>query len=220
MNPKGRYQTILNYYESIPKGDGPFPTVIQMVHAMGIDDSSKKICDDLADAGYYAVAPDPYLNGAYGFQTRSDDMIFDGLNLMIKTLASNQIVDMDRLGVIGFCMGGRHAYLANVYHDIFKATIPFYGFPHRGSTEQSIPQNRINDFKGPVLSIFGELDAGIPMDVVKAYQEASEKNGKHNSIIYKGAGHGFLNHNSRNHHIEATADAWEKTIAFLDKHLR
>ena len=63
MNNKGNYKQIQNYYDSKPEGEGPFRTVILMVHAPGIDDSSKKICDDLAMAGFYAVAPDPYLNG-------------------------------------------------------------------------------------------------------------------------------------------------------------
>ena len=59
------------------------------------------------------------------------------------------------------------------------------------------------------------------MDAVKAYQDASEKEGSiHSSMVYDGAGHGFLNHTSNNHHPEATADAWPKTIAFFDKHLK
>ncbi|MCY3411136.1 MAG: dienelactone hydrolase family protein [Candidatus Heimdallarchaeota archaeon] len=221
MGPKGKYQTILHYYETIPEGDGPFPTIVLMVHAHGIDDSSKKVCEDLAAAGYYTVAPDPYLNGSYNFQTRTDDIIFKGLDLMLATLEKNPLADMNRLGIIGFCMGGRHAYLANVYHDVFKTVVPYYGFPHRGATPESTPKNRIADFSGPVFSIFGELDQGIPMDVVKAYQAATEgESSIHSSVVYEGAGHGFLNHTSRNHHAEATADAWKKTIDFFDKHLK
>ncbi|NDB56462.1 hypothetical protein EB169_11645, partial [archaeon] len=98
MNNKGNYKQILNYYESKPEGDGPFRTVILLVHAPGIDDSSKKICDDLALAGFYAVAPDPYLNGVYDFKSKSDDIIFDGLKLMLAVLRKNSIVDMSRLG--------------------------------------------------------------------------------------------------------------------------
>lgn len=217
MNNKGNYKQILNYYESKPKGKGPFRTVILLVHAPGIDDSSKKICDDLALAGFYAVAPDPYLNGVYDFKSKSDDIIFDGLKLMLAVLRKNSIVDMSRLGIIGFCMGGRHTYLANVYHDIFKAAVPYYGFPQVGGTSDSIPQNRVEEFNAPVLSIFGTEDTGIPMEFVQKYKEVSEINGKHKSIIYEGAAHGFLNHNSRNHHPQAAEDAWNKTIEFFNE---
>lgn len=103
-----------------------------MVHAHGIDDSSKKVCDDLATAGFYVVAPDPYSNGSYNFQTRSDEIIFGGLNLLLAVLKTIRYADMERLGVIGFCMGGRHAYLANVHYDNFKAVVSHNGFPHRG----------------------------------------------------------------------------------------
>jgi len=217
----GKYNIIVNSYESRPSGAGPFPAVILFMHAHGLDDSSKKVCDDLAAAGYIAVGADGYLNGTYSFQTRSDEAIFKAADLLLHTLKSREDVISDKIGLIGFCMGGRHAYLYNANRDDMSAVVSYYGFPHRGDSENTTPQNRIQDFTAPVLSIFAAEDRGIPMDAVKAYQTASEgEESPHQSIVYDGVGHGFLNINSRNSNENASKDAWEKTIEFFDKYLK
>ncbi|MDH5645726.1 MAG: dienelactone hydrolase family protein [Candidatus Heimdallarchaeota archaeon] len=217
---KGKFQQLLNIYENKPKGNGPFPTIVLFMHAYGFDDPMKKVVDDLADNGYYALGVDSYLNGTFSFQNREEDSIFKSFDLLVMWLKNNEFVDMNKLGCIGFCMGGRHVYLANVFTDIFKACVSYYGFPHRGATEDVTPQNRIGDFTAPVFSIFGSEDKGIPMENVKEYQEASEKDLPHSSIVYEGAGHGFLNPYSPNHHKEAAEDAWKKTVEHFNKYLK
>ena len=222
MSESIQYETrsILPLYEAIPSGTGPFPTIVHFMHAPGIDDSTKKVCNDLAKEGYYVVAMDSYLNGKYNFQNRSDKLIFDTYDVTLLWLENNPIADMNRLGVIGFCMGGRHGYLANANYDNLKAVVSYYGFPHRGADDKSTPQNLINNFTAPVLSIFGSEDRGIPMDAVDDYKSASSiANSAHISIIYEGAGHGFLNHTSRNHHPEATEKAWNETLRFYKQYL-
>lgn len=216
---KGKHTQILDVYESKPEGDGPFPTVVLFMHVFGVDDPMKKVCDDLAEAGFYALGYDGYLNGSYGGQNRSEDAIFHSFHTLLHWMERNPLVDMTKLGAIGFCMGGRHAYLANAYTDVFKAVVAYYGFPHRGDNENNTPQNRIADFTGAVLSIFGELDKGIPQDAVQAYQAASETSGKHSSIVYNGVGHGFLNPYSANHNKEVSEQAWGKTIEHFKKYL-
>jgi len=218
--PSSEMRTILPLYESIPEGDGPFPTVILWMHAPGMDDFSKKVLDDLAMAGYYAVGMDSYLNGKYNFQNRSDDLMFATYDVTTLWLKQQPLADMERLGAIGFCMGGRHAYLTNAYYDHLKAVVSFYGFPHRGD-EGSTPQNMIERFTAPHLSIFGSEDKGIPMEAVNAYKEESSKQDlDHRTIVYEGAGHGFLNFNSRNHSPEASEEAWSETIEFFDLYLK
>jgi len=117
-------------------------------------------------------------------------------------------------------MGGRHAFLADANYDNLKAVVSYYGFPHRGSDEASTPQNLIGTFTAPVLSIFGSEDRGIPMEAVNKYRKVSEESSdQHRTIVYDGAGHGFLNHNSRNHDVEASEQAWKETLEFYAKHL-
>jgi carboxymethylenebutenolidase len=217
----GKYNIIVNSYESYPDGNGPFPAIVLFMHAYGLDDFSKKVCDDLAKAGYIAVAADGYLNGIYTFQTRSDDAIFGAADLLIHTLKKREDVDSDRIGVIGFCMGGRHAYLFNANRDDLKAIVAYYGFPQRGDNEENTPQKRIQDFIAPVLSIFGSEDQGIPMEAVNEYIKETEGGSSlHKSVVYDGAAHGFLSSTSRNYHEEAAKDAWRKTVEFFDKYLK
>jgi len=190
------------------------------MHAHGVDDSMEKVCKDLAEAGYYAVAMDSYLNQKYWFRTRTDDLIFSTYDVTLQWLEANEFADMNRLGSLGFCMGGRHSYLANAYYDNLKAAVSFYGFPHRGDDEDTTPQNLIEDFSAPSLSIFGGQDRGIPAEAVDNYRKASEKMDlEHRTIVYEDAGHGFLNHNSANHNKEAAEAAWSETLAFYEKYI-
>lgn len=219
--PQFETRSILPLYESIPEGDGPFPTIIHFMHAHGIDDSTKKICNDLAAEGYYTVAMDSYLNGKYSFKSRNDKLMFDTYDVTYHWLKQNPIADLNRVGLIGFCMGGRHSYLANAIYDHHKAVVSYYGFPHRGGDDESTPQNRIDDFTAPVLSIFGSEDQGIPLDAVENYREKTTYSDlDHKSIVYEGSGHGFLNHNSRNFDPEASKKAWSETIEFFNLHLQ
>lgn len=208
-------------YIARPQGDGPFPTVFLFMHAHGVDKSQQKVCDDLAQAGYLVIGGDAYQEGKFNFQTQTDELIFDTFDYVYNYGKSLPEVDTSRLGLIGFCMGGRHSYLANVKYPDFKAVVSYYGFPHRGATPEMTPQNLIEQFHGPVLSIFGAKDQGIPPDVVQTYQQASEGESKpHRSVIYPNAGHGFLNPDSANHDAEASLSAWTETLKHFDEHLK
>ncbi len=206
-------------YVSKPEGAGPFPTIFLFMHAHGVDSSQQKVCDDLAAAGYAAIAGDAYQEGKFNFQTQTDELIFDTFDFVYNWGKSQKFVDTSRMGLIGFCMGGRHSYLANVKYPDFKAVVSYYGFPHRGKTPESTPMNLIEKFHAPVLSIFGELDQGIPVEVVEEYRSKSEKHG-HQTILYEGVGHGFLNPDSRNHLPDVSAKAWKETLKHFNTHIK
>jgi len=219
----GNFVTIrdnLPVYISKPelKDNEKYPVVLLFMHLHGVDNSQQKICDDLAKAGYVAVAGDAYQNGLFGPETRSDEMIFEVFDEVLTYTKNMTEVDTNRLGVIGICMGGRHAYLANINYSEFKAAVAFYGFPHRGSSPEDTPQQLIDKFNSPVLSIFGELDKGIPMEDVNRYIKATEHLG-HPTFVYPGAGHGFLNPDSNNHDADASKKAWKETLDHFKKHL-
>ncbi len=217
---KGKFSQILNVYENKPEGNGPFPTVINFMHAGAIDDPMKRVCDDLAAEGFYAVCADAYLNGAYDFQSKTDTVILRAFNILLDWLKVNPFVDQSKLGLIGFCMGGRYVYLSNAKLDIFKSAVSYYGFPHRGSDETDTPQHLISQFTAPTLSLFGSKDGGISEEAVNAYKEASEKDGQpHKTYYYEGAEHGFLDPNSPRHHEEAAKAAWESTLEHFKKYM-
>lgn len=217
---KIREDPVLPLYVAKPEGDGPFPTVILFMHAHGIDASQQLVLDTLAKNGYLGIGGDAYQEGKFNFQTQTDELIFEAFEFVLNHVKSMPEADNNRLGLIGFCMGGRHAYLANARHKDFKAVIPFYGFPHLEKGPGSRPQDLIDQFHAPVLSIFGELDKGIPMEFVDAYRKESSKHSdKHKSIVYEGAGHGFLNPDSANYNKEAFEKSWVEILAFYEKYL-
>ncbi|MHA2250549.1 MAG: dienelactone hydrolase family protein [Candidatus Kariarchaeaceae archaeon] len=208
-------------YVAKPEGEGPHPTIFLFMHAHGVDSSQQKVCDDLAKAGFMVIGGDAYQEGKFNFQTQTDDLIFDTFDFVYKYAKSLADVDTNRLGLIGFCMGGRHSYLANVKYSDFKAVVSYYGFPHRGETPDVTPQNLVDQFHGPVLSIFGAKDQGIPIEAVEAYQKASEVEGTtHRSVVYQNAGHGFLNPDSANYDSEASKSAWQETLKHFNQFLK
>ena len=127
-------------------------------------------------------------------------------------LQSLDFVSKDRLGIMGFCLGGGLTYQLSTMYP-FKASVPFYGANPK-------PLASIENISGPVLAFYaGEderINAGIPTLV-----EAIVKYKKQFSLkIYKGAQHSFFNETRPSYNKEAADDAWETSLAFFNKHLK
>jgi carboxymethylenebutenolidase len=119
-----------------------------------------------------------------------------------------------KIGVVGFCMGGRLALLSAIGSKEFSACSIFYGRP------ESDPAS-LAKLSCPVLGIYGGADQGIGPDQVDPFREGLEKAGvKHEVKVYEGAGHAFLNETGRNYHPAAAKDAWAKLTDFFAKHLK
>ena len=126
----------MDMYAALPDGPGPHPAVVIAFHVGGLDDFDRKMADQLADAGFVAVVPDlfhrfprsvmdgPRLDRLGHLQ--DPDIIAD-MNAAVDFLTANSSIDSNRLGVTGFCMGGRIAWLMAASNPIFKCTVPFYG---------------------------------------------------------------------------------------------
>ena len=125
----------MDLYASVPRGSGPFPAVVVSQHGGGVDQFIQTICDRLAEAGYAAVAPKL-------FHRITDEMLADGsgpvrhlkdleivadINATVDFLRNHPAIDGERIGVTGFCMGGRVAWLAAASNPHFKAVVPYYG---------------------------------------------------------------------------------------------
>jgi len=131
----------------------------------------------------------------------------------------------DRVGTIGFCMGGTFVLnLAAERDDL--ATVCFYGFPagaQKPSGAPVAPLSQVDQVKGPILAFWGDQDAGVGMDNVARYANALKERGvEFEHIIYPGLGHGFLaasRLDPDNAAYEMACDAWTRTIGFYRKHL-
>ena len=223
----------MEMYASLPRGAGPHPAVVIAFHVGGLDEFDKVMADRLAEAGYVAVVPDLFhrLSQAVMDGPRldrlghlSDPDIIADMNAAVDFLKGQSSVDSDRIGVTGFCMGGRIAWLLAATNPIFKAAVPFYGgniMATWGDTTQT-PFDLTNGINCPMLFHFGATDGNpSPEDEVKLDNELTRLGKEHTFYSYPGAGHAFMDFtNAERHHKEASEAAWPRTLEFFATHLK
>jgi carboxymethylenebutenolidase len=217
-------------YISVPDGTGPFAAVLVIQHAGGVDEFVRGRADKLAEAGFLAAAPDLYHreepNTSDDPLTRMgrlrDASIVTDVNAAadhVKGLAEAQ---PDRIGITGYCMGGRVTYLMAAVNPELKAAVVCWG----GNImvpwgEGPAPFDLSKDIDCPVLGLFGEEDPNpSPADVAKIDAELTKLGKPHEFHSYAGAGHAFMNEGRPSYRPEASEDAWKKCIAWFDKYLR
>lgn len=215
-------------YVARPGGSGPWPAVLVIQEAFGLNDHIKDVARRVAAEGYVALAPDLFYRGGKG-RTAGYDNLPKALELMgalrddeivadvgsaIAYLEKQADVKKARVGITGFCMGGRVSYLAAcALPDEITAAAPYYG--------GGIPIDRTATLRAPVLAFFGADDPFIPLDSVEKLRTEAARLGKQvEVIVYPGAPHGFFCNERDSYRPEAAADAWEKTKAFFKRHLQ
>ena len=223
----------MDMYASIPSGSGPFPAVVIAFHVGGLDDFDRAMADRLAAEGYVAVVPDLFhrLSAEVMAGPRldrlghlSDPDIIADCNAAVSFLQANSAVDSNRIGVTGFCMGGRVAWLMAASNSVFKAAVPYYGghimLPW-GDTTQS-PFDLTNNISCPIMFHFGATDGNpSPDDRVKLDAELTRLGKPHQFYSYEGAGHAFMDFtNPERHHEGAAAESWPRTLEFFATHLK
>ncbi|CAI8051275.1 Putative carboxymethylenebutenolidase [Geodia barretti] len=220
-------------YLSIPDGDGPFPAVVVAHHAPGVDMFIREIVDHLARDGYVAAAPDLFhritkemveQTGRSKRDQLSDPDTIEDVNATVDFLRSHESVDRDRLGITGFCMGGRVVWLAACTNPHFKAAVPFYGgniLVPWGATETA-PFALAEGINCPMLFHFGEADSNPSADDMRTLDDELTRLGKeHRFYSYPGANHAFMNRfMPQRHHRTSAEMAWARTREFLAEQLQ
>jgi carboxymethylenebutenolidase len=232
----GRWDTLtvdgaeMRCYVTTPNGAGPHPAVVVIQHAGGVDDFVQTMTDRIAEAGFVGAAPDLYHrddpNASDDALTRMsrlrDKNIVADTNATIEHLKGTVGVRSNRLGITGFCMGGRVAYLMAAQAPELKASVVFYG----GNTmvswgEGTAPFELSDRIACPLLGLFGEDDGNPnPVDVAKIDAELTRLGKAHEFHSYAGAGHAFMSEGRPSYRPEAAADAWQKCVAWFDRYLK
>lgn len=208
-------------YIKKPEGDGPFSCVIVFMHRPGLDNFSEYVVDQLAKAGYVGVCHNSY-RGELLRDSYTDESIFEDFEATLNYIKKQSYVKPDNIGIIGFCMGGRHAYLASSRYPELKAVVSYYGFPGQGTTDQNTPMKVVDSMTMPVLGIFGRQDHLIPFEDVEQFKPlVVNHSDKNKIIIYEDVGHGFLNPYSKKRHLDGVSagKAWNETVAFYQTYL-
>ena len=221
----------MEMYVSTPSGPEPFPAVIVCHHATGVDQFIQTICDRLAQAGYAAVSPnlfhriteDLLQDGSRPLQHLSDPEIQADLDATVDFLQRHSAINGDRIGITGFCMGGRIAWLGAATNSAIKAAVPYYGgniMVPWGVTDQT-PFDLTGGITCPVMFHFGELDLNPSrMDMRKLDDELLKHNIPHQFFTYPDADHGFMDFTRGRHSKEAADESWPHTLEFFAQHLK
>ena len=214
-------------YLAVPEGNGPFPGVVVIQEWWGLNDWIKENARRLAAHGYVALAPDLYhgkVTDDMGVASQlvkglPRDRALRDLEAAVDALGAREDVQKERLGVIGWCMGGGFSLRLALHDKRILACVMCYGTP-------VTDPDQLKPLRATVLGIFGEEDKGIPPEMVHKFAEALKEAGKHVAgiRIYK-AGHGFMrpNNGPGNENLayreEPAREAWKRIDAFFAKTL-
>ena len=222
----------MDMYAALPDGSGPHPAVVIAFHVGGLDDFDRKMADQLAEAGFVAVVPDLFHRFSKEVMDgprldrlghlKDADIIAD-MNAAVDFLTANSAINDDRIGVTGFCMGGRIAWLMAASNQIFKCTVPFYGGNIMGNWGPGdTPFSMANNINCPMLFHFGGEDGNPSVADRDTFDAELKRLGKDFEFhTYDGAGHAFMDHtNPDRYHEASAAAAWPRTIDFFNNHLK
>jgi len=211
-----------------PDGKGPFPGIIVIHEWWGLNDWVKEQASKLADQGYVALAIDLYRGKVA--TTHNEEHEFMGgvpqdraardLQAAFAYLQSQPNVKKDKIGAIGWCMGGGYALHMALDQPKLAADIVNYGVADYASLAKD--ESALKKINAPILGLFGQQDRGIPADEVNNFAEQSGKLEKEVDItIYPDAGHAFENPNNKDgYRPKDAADAWKKIVSFFAANLK
>lgn len=206
-----------------PAGKGPFPAVIAIHEWWGLNDWVKEESAKLSDEGYVVLAVDLYRGKVAKTPDEAheimrglpEDRAKRDLHAAFEFLASRPDVKKDRIGAVGWCMGGGFSLDVALQEPTLAADVINYG--HLATDNDAL--KKIN---APILGSFGAQDRGITPDDVHKFEATLKQLGKNVEIkIYDAAGHAFENPNNKDGYRPAdAADAWKRTLDFLAANLK
>jgi carboxymethylenebutenolidase len=217
-----------------PASGGPYPGLVVVMEAFGLNNHIKSITDRFAAEGFVAISPNLFfrqpnnvvaysdLQGAFRLMgSLNDDQIVADMGAAISHLKSLKEAK-PAVGAVGFCMGGRVSFLTACRNAEVKAAAPFYGGGMVSSRQpgQTPPIAHVEGLKAPILAFFGGKDAFIPLTEVDQFRDALKKAGKAAEVVfYADADHGFMCDERPSHHPQHAKEAFAKTVAFFKQHL-
>lgn len=222
-------------YYARPKGKQNAPIVLVSMEIFGLHEYIKDVTRRLGHLGAFAVAPNyyfrvekngvdltkiadikqlfPYVN------SKTDTELFADLDATVDW-AKSQHGDGNRLGIMGFCRGGRTVWHYSTHNPNLKAGVAFYGT--LVDKNDAAPKNSIElapELKEPVLGLYGADDAGIKLEQIAQMEEALKAANKtFEFIVYSGAPHGFHADYRPSYRKDQAADAWNQLIRWFKKY--
>jgi dienelactone hydrolase len=230
---------LLPAYLARPQRDGKQPAVLVLMEAFGLNQHIRSVADRIAREGYVALAPDLYYRAGspaigYGDLQEAirlmmelwDEKIVADMKGAVDYLKAQSFVKADRIGMTGFCMGGRVTFLTACRNPGITAAAPFYGggIGKNMQTSERTPKAPLeyaDKLQAPMLLFFGENDPFIPLEEVEMIKQRLADLGKSaETVVYPGAPHGFFCEGRDSYRADAAKDAWSRLLRFFETHLK
>jgi len=228
---------MIHAYYSRPLGEGPFPAVILIPHMPGWDEFYFEATRRFAQHGYLAICPDIFCRFGSGTPEEisgkaraaggvPDASVLGDCKGALKLLKSMPNAN-GKVGIIGTCSGGRHAFLAACSVDGIDAAVDCWGGGVVQSKEELSPARPVapidltKDLRCPLLGIFGNDDRFPPPDQVNRLEEELKKYGKDYKFFrYDNAAHGFWYYHTEMYRPVQAMDSWQKVFEFFGEQLK
>jgi len=223
-------------YRARPEGDGRFPIVVVVSEIFGVHEHIADVARRFAKLGYLAVAPELFVRQGDAKATSDVNTLF--ATIISKVPDAQVMGDIDasiawakanggdgaRLGVTGFCWGGRITWLYAAHNPALKAGVAWYGrlVGATSPLQPAFPIDVVDRLHAPVLGLYGGADTGIPLDTVEAMRLAlaagSEAAKRSEIVVYPEAKHAFFADYRPSYDPAAAADGWQRCLGWLRSH--
>jgi carboxymethylenebutenolidase len=227
----------ISAYFAAPAGKQNVPIVLVLQEIFGVNEHMMDICRRVAKLGYLAVAPELYQRqgdvSAYTDNAKiisdvvskvSDEQVMSDLDAAVKWAAGHG-GDTSRIGVTGFCWGGRLAWMYNAHNPSVRAEVAWYGklTAGHGPLVKRNAVDIIGDIHGPVLGLYGAKDQSIPVaDVELIREKLSHGNDAakvSEMVVYPDSGHAFFADYRASYNAADANDGWQRFTRWLAKYL-
>ncbi|MBE0591611.1 MAG: dienelactone hydrolase family protein [Gemmatimonadales bacterium] len=223
----------LPVYWARPEGRSGVPVVLVIQEIFGVHEHIRDVCRRFAREGYMAVAPELYFRQGDPSAESSipelvskivskvpDAQVMGDLDAVVQW-AGGQDADASRLGITGFCWGGRIVWLYSAHQPKLKAGVAWYGrlvSEPTGNTPKH-PADVAASLHAPVLGLYGGADQGIPLDTVEEMKRRLAAGGAaaraSEFVVYPEAPHAFHADYRPSYRAEAAADGWRRCLAWM-----
>jgi carboxymethylenebutenolidase len=200
--------------------------VVILPDVRGLHPFYEELALRFAERGHRAVVID-YFGRSAGVGKRGDDFDYqphverttqDGIQADVRAAVEHLRPTCQAVFTVGFCFGGRNSWLAAAGGHGLAGAIGFYGRPGAGRDGAPGPAARAHELEAPILALMGGADAGIPAADVAAFEQALGEAGvEREVVVYRGAPHSFFDRKQAEF-ADASADAWRRVLAFIDRH--
>jgi carboxymethylenebutenolidase len=221
---------------AIPAHGRPAPGIVILHDVWGLSDQYRNVARRIADAGFAALALDLYARGEKPgtpadmpavmrfMNGLPDRRVLADVQAALDWLHARSEVGGRKLGLTGFCMGGKYTFLAAASCRGLAAVVPWYGMLRAPALDENNPEHALDALARPhppILALFGAEDALIPQSDVDELRRRSAACGSDvEVVVYPGAGHAFANESRPEVYREAAAsDGWNRAFEFFAKHL-